>query len=93
MTIVHPDAHARQSAIGGQPYDEFAPRVAFLQLGTTRAHSNVLEGAKSAGMSKEKRMSATTSSNATPIVDDTIHRWDNAMTTTSKDELKVGATL
>jgi hypothetical protein len=38
---------ARRSAIGGQPYDEFAPRIAFLQLGTTRAHSNVLKGAKS----------------------------------------------
>ena len=84
---------ARRSAIGGQPYDEFAPCVAFLQLGTTRAHSNVLEGAKSAGISKKKRMSATTSSNATPIIDDTIHRWDDAMTTTSEDELKFGATL
>jgi hypothetical protein len=64
---------ARRSAIGGQPYDKFAPRIAFLQLGTMRAHSNVLEGAKSAGMSKEKRMLATTSSNATSIIDDTIH--------------------
>ncbi len=64
---------ARRSAIGGQPYDEFAPRVAFLQLGTTRAHSNVLKGAKYAQMSKEKRMLATTSSNATPIIDNTIH--------------------
>ncbi len=64
---------ARRSAIGGQPYDDFSPRLAFLQLGTTRAHSNVLEGAKSARMSKEKRMLATTSSNATPIIDNTIH--------------------
>ncbi len=64
---------ARRSAIGGQPYDEFAPRVAFLQLGTTRAHSNVLKGARSAQISKEKRMLATTSSNVTPIIDDTIH--------------------
>jgi hypothetical protein len=80
---------ACRSAVGGQPYNEFAPRVAFLQLGTTRAHRNVLEAAKSARMSKEERMLATTSSNATPIIDDTIHRWDDAMTTTSKDELKV----
>ncbi len=64
---------ACRSAVGGQPYDEFAPRIAFLQLGTTRAHRNVLEAAKSARMSKEKRMLATTSSNATPIIDDTIH--------------------
>ncbi len=34
-------------------------------------------------------MLARTSSDATPIIDDTIHRWDKAMTTTSKDELKV----
>ncbi len=39
---------AHRSAVSGQPYDEFAPRVAFLELGTTRAHSNVLEGAKCA---------------------------------------------
>jgi hypothetical protein len=39
---------ARRSAVSGQPYDEFAPRVAFLQLGTTRVHRNVLEAAKSA---------------------------------------------
>ncbi len=64
---------ARRSAIGGQPYDEFAPRVAFLQLGTTRAHSNVLDGAKCARMSKEERMLSTTSSNATLIIDYTIH--------------------
>jgi hypothetical protein len=54
-----------------------------------RAHSNVLEAAKSARMSKEERMLAITSSNATPIIDDTIHQWDDAMTTTSEDELKV----
>ncbi len=52
---------ARRSAIGGQPYDNFSPCLAFLQLGSTRAHSNVLKGAKSAQMSKEKRMLATTS--------------------------------
>ncbi len=34
-------------------------------------------------------MLGTTSSNAAPIIDDTIHRWDEAMTTTSEDELKV----
>ncbi len=59
---------ACRSAVGGQPYNEFAPRVAFLQLGTTRAHRSVLEAAQSA-----RRMLATTSSNAAPIIDDTIH--------------------
>jgi hypothetical protein len=80
---------ARRSAVGGQPYDEFAPRVAFLQLGTTRGHRSVLQAAESARLPKEKWMLATTSSNAAPIIDDTIHRWDEATTTTSKDELKV----
>jgi hypothetical protein len=80
---------ARRSAVGGQPYDEFAPRVAFLQLGTIRAHRSVLEAADSARMPKEERMLATTSSDAAPIIDDTINQWDKAMTITSKDELKV----
>jgi hypothetical protein len=34
---------ACRSVIDSQPYDKFAPRVGFLQLGTTRVHSNVLE--------------------------------------------------
>jgi hypothetical protein len=64
---------ARRSAVSSQPYDKFAPRVAFLQLGTTRAHRSVLEAAESARMPKEERMLATTSSNSGPIIDDTIH--------------------
>ncbi len=32
-----------RSALGNQPYDQFAPRVAFLQLGTTRAHGSITE--------------------------------------------------
>jgi hypothetical protein len=40
-------------------------------------------------MPKEERMLATTSSNAAPIIDDTIHQWDEAMITTSEDEPKV----
>ncbi len=62
---------ARRSAVGGQPYNEFAPRIAFLQLGTTRAHRSVLEAAESARMPKEERMLAITSSDAAPIIDDT----------------------
>ncbi len=36
-------ARSRRSAIRNQPYDQFAPRVAFLQLGTARAHRGITE--------------------------------------------------
>ncbi len=32
-----------RSAIRNQPYDQFAPRVAFLQLGTAQAHGGITE--------------------------------------------------
>jgi hypothetical protein len=34
---------ARRSAVGNQPYDTYAPRRTFLQLGAVRAHRSVLE--------------------------------------------------
>ena len=81
---------ARRSAIGNQPYDQFAPRVSFLQLGEVRAHRSVLEANHMARMTEKERMLATTFSNHTvPVVDDTVHRIDSALTTMSEDELKV----
>ena len=47
---------ARRSVIGNQPYDAHAPRVAFLQLGMTRAHRSVLEAAQLLQMSKGKNI-------------------------------------
>ncbi len=82
---------ARRSAVGNQPYDGFAPRVAFLQLGATRAHRSVLEAANLLLMSKEERMLATTTGSGALIVDDTIHRCDPNMTTTSMEEVQVWA--
>ncbi len=37
----------------------------------------------------EQILGTTSSSLVKPLIDDTIHRADDAMTTTSKDELKV----
>ena len=50
----------RRSVIRNQPYDAHAPRVAFLQLGMTRAHRSVLEAAQLLQMSKEEKLFATT---------------------------------
>ncbi len=81
---------ARRSAIGNQPYDQYAPRISFLQLGQARAHRSVLEASRLAWMTKEERMLATTcSKSTTPTTDDTVHRIDTALATTSEDELKV----
>jgi len=81
---------ACRSAVGNQPYKQFAPRISFLQLGEARAHRSVLEANHGAWMTEKERMLATTFSNSTePMIDNTIHRIDSALTTTSKEELKV----
>ena len=45
---------ARRSVIGNQPYDAYAPRTTFLQLGMVRAHRSVLEANRLARMTKEE---------------------------------------
>jgi len=45
---------ARRSAVGIQPYDTYAPRTTFLQLGAARAHRSVLEANRLARMTKEE---------------------------------------
>ena len=80
---------SRRSVIGNQPYNAYAPHVAFLQLGTTQAHRHVLKAAQLLQMSKEEKMFATTASSAAPTVDETIHRYNKIMTTTSEEELHV----
>jgi len=82
---------ARRSVLGSQPYDAYAPRVAFLQLGTTRAHRSILEAAQLLQMSKEEKLFPTTASFAAPTVDETVHCYNKIMTTTSEEELHVWA--
>ena len=84
-------ARARRSVIESQPYNAFAPRVALLQLGMTQVHRSVLKAAQLLQMSKEENMFATTASSAVPTVDETIHRYDKIMTTTSEEELHAWA--
>ena len=82
---------ARRSAVGNQPYDAYAPRTTFLQLGTARAHRSVLEANRLARMTKEERLLAMTTTTSEPFVDDVKHRVDQAMCTTSEAELGVMA--
>jgi hypothetical protein len=81
---------ARRSAVGSQPYNQFSPRVAFLQLGTTQVQGCITEASRHIKMPKGEQILGTTSSSLVkPLIDDTIHRADDAMTTTLEDELKV----
>ena len=88
---------ARRTVIGNQPYDAYAPRATFLQLGTVRAHRSVVEAINNARMTTEDRllaMTATTSTESEPaFVDDVTHRVDRLMCTTSEEELGVMAYL
>jgi len=83
----------RRSAVGNQPYDTYAPRTTFLQLGTARAHRSVLEANRLARMTKEERLLATRTIASKPFLDDVTHRVDQAMCTTLEEELGVMAYL
>ncbi len=76
--------------MGNQPYDQFVPRVAFLQQGTTQAHRSITEASLRIRVPRGEQILGTTSSSLVePLIDETIHGADDAMTTTSEDELKV----
>ena len=74
----------RRSAVGNQPYDTYAPRTTFLQLGTVRSHRSVLEANNLARMTKEERLLATTTTSSKPFIDDVTHRADEVMCTHQK---------
>jgi hypothetical protein len=56
----HYPTQTHRSAVGNQPYDTYAPRMAFLKLGMTQAHRSVLEATHLLCMSKEEQMMAMT---------------------------------
>jgi hypothetical protein len=86
---------ACRSVVGNQPYDTYAPWMAFLQLGTVQAHRSVLEASHLLRTTKDEQMMATTSSTdlLKDMIDDTIHQNSLEMTTTSEDKITVWAHL
>ena len=81
---------SRRSVVGNQPYDTYAPRMQFLQLGEVRAHRSALSAAQERREQRElphseELMHATMSSNLD--VDDTVHQVDPELHTTSEDEM------
>jgi hypothetical protein len=82
-----------RSAVGNQPYDTYAPRTTFLQLGTAQAHRSVLEANRLVWMTKEEQLMATTTTAPKPFIDDMTHQVDQAMCTTLEAELGVMAYL
>jgi len=83
----------RRSVVGNQPYDTYAPRTTFLQLGAVRAHRSVLEANRLARMTQEERLLAMTTTASKPFVDDAAHRVDQAICTTLEEGLGVMAYL
>jgi len=85
-----------RSVVGNQPYDTYAPRMQFLQLGEVRVHRSALSAAQERREQRElphnkELMHATTSSNLD--VDDTVHQVDPEFHTTSEDEMAVWGCL
>jgi hypothetical protein len=84
---------ARRSVIGNQPYDTYAPRTTFIQLGAVRAHRSVLDANRMARMLTQERLLATTTSTASDFVDNATHGIDPLMCTSSTEEMGVWAYL
>ncbi len=59
MTNRHYPDQSRRSVVGHQPYDTYAPRMSFLQMGEVHAHRSVLDATKYAGMTKQEQIHAT----------------------------------
>jgi hypothetical protein len=80
-----------RSVVGHEPYDSYAPQIAFLQQGEIRACRSGLDAAELTRMLKEERMHATTSSqmDLEPEVDCMQHITDPELMTKSKDKMKV----
>ena len=85
---------SRRSVVGNQPYDTYAPRTQFLQLGEVRAHRSALSTAQEQreqqelpNSNREELVHATMSSDLN--VDDTVHQIDPELHTTSEDEIAV----
>jgi hypothetical protein len=78
-----------RSVVRHQPYDTYAPRTTFLQLGEVRAHRSVLDATQYIGMMREEWMHAMTWSDTPPPIDDTEHTVDLELVTDSENEMKV----
>ncbi len=93
VAITHNDNEARRyllracrGVVGNQPYNSYAPRTTFLQLGTVQAHRSVLKTSRLARMTKEERLLAKTASTSPKeMVDDVTHNIDRDLCTTSED--------
>ncbi len=81
---------ACRSAVSNQPYNVYAPRMVFLQLGETHVHSSVVEVIQSVGMSKNKQLhSLIQLPNRDLDVNNIKHMTDTTLLTESEDEIKV----
>jgi hypothetical protein len=76
---------ARRSVVGNQPYDTYAPRTTFLQLGEVRSHRSELEASRPTRLTKEERLLATTTLPMEATIDDATHKIDPKLCTTSHD--------
>jgi hypothetical protein len=83
----YPEQSCR-SVVGHEPYDLYAPRIAFLQQGEIRACRSVLDAAELTRMLKEERMHATMSSqiDLELEVDCMQHIADPELMTKSRDK-------
>jgi hypothetical protein len=83
-------AQSCRSVVGNQPYNTYAPRMQFLQLGEVRAHMSALaamtNGTKTMP-SKGEQLHRTTSTIAE--IDSPEHAIDAELTTESEDEMAV----
>ncbi len=78
-----------RNVVGHQPYDTYAPRTTFLQLGEVHARRSVLDTKQFWGTKREDKVHATMCTRMDPGIDNTVHAMEPALVTESEDEMKV----
>ncbi len=78
-----------RSVVRHQPYNSYAPRTTFLQLGEVRMCRSVLDTKEFAGMTKEERILVTTYTEMKQEVDKMKYIMDPNLITDSENEMKV----
>jgi hypothetical protein len=86
----HYPTRSRKSVVVHQPYDTYAPRTTFLQLGMTQAHRSVIKASHLMKIKKTEQLLVTTASEVTcNMIDNAMHKLDPKLTTRSEDKVMV----
>ncbi len=86
----HCPTQLRKSVAGHHLYNTYAPRTAFLQLGTMHLHRSAIKASCLMKMTKAEQLLAMATSDVTcDMIDNVMQKFDPKLTTQSEDKIKM----